>query len=484
MMWDMDVSAKAREYFAGKKVTVVGLGLLGRGVGDTAFIAKCGADVIVTDKKSEDELKPSLDALKEYKNITYRLGEHRNEDFEGRDLILVAAGVPMDLPELEHARERGTPLAMSGALFAQLAGIPVIGVTGTRGKSTVTHMIHHVLQFASGEEVILGGNVRGVSNLQLLEHVQEGSLAVMELDSWQLQGFGWAGISPQVAVFTNFMEDHLNYYLPKSERIGGAHSSTSERGEQESSAYMKGGSSVEEAMDAYFTDKANIFRYQEGDGVLVTTPEVFEMIKKFGEKTRSTYAGEVILTDSSVIPDDCLLSMPGEHNRLNAALAYKALMALSLEEELIFEGLATFPGVPGRLEYLRDIGGVKIFNDNNATTPSATLAGLKALASDKKVVLIMGGAYKDVAADELVAVLSEYVKAVVLLPGSGTDRIREKIDAPVASTLKDAVEMALKECESGDTLLFSPGFASFGLFKNEYDRGDQFIDIINGYESR
>lgn len=450
-----------REYFASKKITVLGLGLLGRGVGDVAFLAECGAELIVTDLKSEEALADSLEKLKGFSNIAFVLGEHREEDFENRDLVLVAAGVPLDSPYVARARSASARIAMSAALFAELSGIPIIGVTGTRGKSTITHMIHHVLSHSTdGGNVLLGGNVRGVSNLQLLKEVTDDSIAVMELDSWQLQGFGWANISPQIAVFSNFMEDHLNYY---------------------------GGD-----MDAYFADKANIFKYQESDGVLITTPEVFERAKQCQGVTLTQ---EVVLVDGLVLPDDCLLAMPGEHNRLNAALAYEALKATSLEEELIFEGLATFPGVPGRLEYLKEVGGAKVYNDNNSTTPQATLAGLKAfgspLSGGKDIILITGGADKGIAIGELVAAIPTYCKKVILLPGTGTDRLLDDLkNSSVNRTifqevnsLKEAVRAALENAKRDDIILFSPAFASFGPppggFKNEYDRNDQFVAIVN-----
>lgn len=433
-----------KDYFQGKKITVMGLGVLGRGVGDTAFLAECGAELIVTDLKTRSELKDSLEALAQYPGITYALGEHREEDFRGRDMILEAAGVPSDSPFLAIARNEHTRIAMSGALFARLSGIPIIGVTGTRGKSTVTHMIHHVLfHTTEGGEVLLGGNVRGVSNLQLLHRVTEDSIAVMELDSWQLQGFGYDKISPQIAVFTNFMEDHMNYY--------------------------KGD------MGAYFRDKAQIFAHQEGDGVLITTPEVLEQAKQYMKAEKREFEQEVRLVDSSILPSDCLLSMPGEHNRLNAAFALEALRATGMDDEEIFHGLATFPGVPGRLEYMGEKDGVKIYNDNNATTPSATLAAIRALGSEKKLVLIMGGADKEINTDELIKALPTYTKSVVLLPGTGTDRIKNRVQGVQTESLADALQKALEESEPGDTVLFSPGFASFGMFKNEYDRGDQFV---------
>lgn len=298
----------------------MGLGLLGRGVGDALFLAECGADLIVTDLKTEDQLASSLDKLKGYSNIKFTLGEHKTEDFEGRDMILVAAGVPMDSPYLAHAKEKGIELVQSAALFLKLSKIPMIGITGTRGKSTTTAMIAHIIETATGESVIKGGNVRGVSNLQLLKDVKEDSLAVFELDSWQLQGFGWAGISPTVAVFTTFMDDHLNYY--KNDK------------------------------NAYFADKANIFINQEESGVLVTTPEVFEKVKEFAKGKNVTLGQEVMLVDSSIIPEDAILPMPGEHNRLNAALAVSACRALGMTDEEIFDALPSFPGVEGRLQLL------------------------------------------------------------------------------------------------------------------------------------
>lgn len=441
------------EHFKGKKITVMGLGLLGRGVGDAAFLADCGAEVTVTDLKTEEQLASSLEQLKQCSNITYVLGEHREEDFENRDIILVAAGVPADSKYLAHAREHGVRLVQSAALFAELAKIPVIGITGTRGKSTVTHMVHHVLSVTTGEHIILGGNVRGVSNLQLLNEVKEDSLAVMELDSWQLQGFGWAEISPQIAVFTNFMDDHLNYY--KGDR------------------------------DAYFADKANIFRYQEESGVFITTPEVFAQAKEFAKGREVTLGQEVILADASSLPEDCLLAMPGAHNRLNAALAYEVLKAVSLTDEEIFSGLASFAGVPGRLQYVKEVEGVKVYNDNNSTTPAATIAGLEALSEGgKKVVLIAGGADKGLDVAPLANAITERCANVVLLPGSGTDNLVPLLDSgsvgvSAVDDLKLAVEEAMRLAMPRDVVLFSPGFASFGMFQNEYERNDRFMEIVN-----
>lgn len=432
----------------------MGLGLLGRGVGDAALIASAGAaEVIVTDLKTREELQTSVDILSKYSNVTFVLREHRLDDFSNRDLVLVAAGVPADSPYVGCAREAGAQVAQSAALFAEISKIPIIGVTGTRGKSTVTMMIHHVLSVVTGEEIILGGNIRGVSNLQLLKNVKADSLAVMELDSWQLQGFGWSKHSPEIAVFTSFMPDHLNYY-------------------------QKGDKTEEEAMKMYFEDKANIFRYQHDADTFITTPEIFTRAKTL---SGVTLGQEVVLADASIIPEDALLAMPGEHNRLNAALAYEALKALSLTDEEIFTGLASFPGVEGRLQYLGEMDDVKIYNDNNATTPDATAAGLKAVGNkdDKNVILVAGGADKNIDTTKLEEAAQQYCKKICWLSGTGTDKIVTKIGGEVFDSLKEAVAAGFTAGEPGDVLLFSPAFASFGHYKNEYERNDEFLAIIN-----
>jgi UDP-N-acetylmuramoylalanine--D-glutamate ligase len=237
-------------------------------------------------------------------------------------------------------------------------------------------------------------------------------------------------------------------------------------------------------MDAYFSDKANIFRYQEERDTLILTPEVFEYAKKLN----LTLGQEVVLVDDSLIPSDSVLTMPGAHNRLNYALALAALRATSLTDEEIFHGFATFPGVPGRLEYLGERNDLKVYNDNNATTPQATMMGLSAVgnSADKNVILIAGGADKGLAIDGLIEQIATYCKAVFLLPGTGTDVLApqlgvlsETVHIEQVASLYAAVSSAFAHGVPGDTILFSPGYASFGMFQNEYDRNDQFVAAVN-----
>ncbi|MEK7133822.1 MAG: Mur ligase family protein, partial [Patescibacteria group bacterium] len=237
-----------QEVFCGKRITLMGLGLLGRGVGDAEFLAQCGAELTVTDKKSETELAESIAQLKKYPNITFHLGGHRTEDFTNADTIIKAAGVPLDSPEVAAARAAHVPVVMSTALFAKYAmeaEAKIVGVTGTRGKSTVSHMIFHSLKKA-GRPAHLGGNVRGLSTLALLPDIKSSDICVLELDSWQLQGFGDMKLSPHIAVFTNLMPDHQNYYRD---------------------------------MDTYFLDKANVFRFQGESDSLFVGPLILKRVE-------------------------------------------------------------------------------------------------------------------------------------------------------------------------------------------------------------
>lgn len=438
----MDASA----HFKGKKITVMGLGLLGRGVGDARYLASQGAELVITDLKSEEELAPSLAQLKEFTNITYRLGAHDLADFKDRDYILKAAGVPLDSPHIAEAHKNGIPVKMSASWFAEIAQIPVVGVTGTRGKSTTTHMLNAILTQA-GKKVLLGGNVRGVSTLALLEEATPEHLAVFELDSWQLQGFGEAKMSPQIAVFTTFYPDHLNYY--------------------------------KDDLDAYLADKANIFLYQKPEDTLVLGAQCATQVRQNYPDIRS----QVVIAEGGDLPYDCQLLVPGEHNRYDAACALAAALALGVDRTKSCQSLEAFAGVEGRLEKVGEVDGVEVYNDTTSTTPDATLAALAAF-DGRTVLLIMGGSDKNLDMAPLLAKLPTSTKKVYLLAGTGTDRIKGELsEAPVFDSLEEAVKAAFVDAEIGDVLLFSPAFASFGMFKNEYDRGDQFTALIRGYGS-
>ncbi|MEK9160516.1 MAG: UDP-N-acetylmuramoyl-L-alanine--D-glutamate ligase [Patescibacteria group bacterium] len=434
----------ASSFFKGKKITVMGLGLLGRGVGDVRFLIQQGAEVIVTDLKSEEDLAPSLEALKDLGGITYHLGAHHLEDFSGRDLILKAPKTPQDSIYIKEALRNGIPVTMSTALFARFAreaGATLVGITGTRGKTTTTEMIAHILRVA-GKQVLLGGNIRGVSTLALLPEVTKETLAVLELDSWQLQGFGAERLSPDVAVFTTFYPDHMDYY----------------QGD----------------MQKYLADKAEIFLHQRSGDTLVLGQAAEEVIPAYP----ALPVGPITVTAHDA--EDLTLSTPGIHNLANAACARAAARALGVSEETIREALESFKGVAGRLEFVREVNGVLYYNDTTATTPEATIAALRALSEGgRRVILIMGGYDKGLSMHELIEELPRRTKRTIFLAGTGTDRIMPFLhDASVFGDLKAAFDEAVRYASPGDVVVLSPAFASFGMFKNEYERGDQYLELV------
>lgn len=425
------------------RITVMGLGLLGRGVGDAKYLAQCGAELIVTDLKSHDELEESVKQLAEFPNVQFVLGEHRLEDFRNRDLILKSAGVPLNSQYIAQAKKDNIPVRMSADLFMELSGISVIGITGTRGKSTVAHLVYTILQEAK-IPVVLGGNILGVSTLALLPKVTVNHMAVLELDSWQCQGLGEAEFSPHIAVFTTFYSDHLNYY--------------------------------KDDPGQYLTDKSNIFLYQDPDDTLIMGSQCAPtLIEAYGENI----IAKTLVVDETKLPNDWKLMLPGVHNRYNAAIALSTARAIGIEDKISRQAIENFKGVPGRLELITKKNNIRIYNDTTATTPEATIAALSALGVDN-TILIMGGADKGLDMSALLSMLSN-VKHIVLLEGTGTECLHKELpDARVCNSLHEAVQDAFAHATSGDSILFSPAFASFGMFKNEFDRGDQFVKLIQG----
>lgn len=428
-------------YFKGKSVTVLGLGLLGRGVGDTAFLATHGAVLTVTDKKTKEELAPSMELLKGYEGITYVLGGHALLDFENRDFILKAAGVPLESEFVLHARENGIPVYMSAGLVShivkeKLSNVIIIGVTGTRGKSTTTELIAHILKQA-GKQAHLGGNIRGLANLPLLDSIEEGDYLVLELDSWQLQGFGDLKMSPDIAVFTSFLDDHLNYY----------------KGDRE----------------AYFRDKSLLFLNQKTPCLLASAQAAEEIKKRTSDV--DIFIPEVGRYDAHII---------GTHNDVSISLAIEAAVRCGVSVADAERYAKTFEPVEGRLQNLGMVKGVTVYNDNNATTADATIAGIDAVHEKygRKPILIMGGSDKNLPLEKLEDTVREKTKSYILLAGTGTDKLTLPKDR-MYEKLEDCLQAAFGEASPGDVILFSPGFASFSAyFKNEYERNDAFLQAV------
>lgn len=433
--------------FKNKKVLILGLGLLGRGLKDAIFFAKEGAKVIVTDLKTAIQLKPSVDKLKKFKNVKFVLGKHRYKDIDWADLIIRNADVPIYSDYLRYAFKKHKNVDMDESLFAKYCPCPIIGITGTRGKTTTTTLIYELLK-KTGRKVYLGGNIKDTATLPLIKKIKKNDLVVLELSSWQLQGFGWAKISPQIAVFTNIYPDHLNRYAN---------------------------------MQEYINDKKNIYLFQNKNNYLIVNAKNPET-KKAGREAIS----KVIYYKDTEVPKNWKLKIPGKHNLENISAAIKVAKIFKIPTKQIRTVIENFPGIEHRLEFVKTLNGIDFVNDATSTTP---IAGQKAIASLKKpIVLIAGGASKKLDLKNFAYDIAQKskVKKVVLLNGTATPELIEKISQAggekkiigTFNNFKDAVTAAYHTAKPGQVVLLSPGCASFGMFVNEYDRGTQFKKLV------
>ncbi len=453
------------KYFKDKKITIMGLGILGRGVNVAKFLAECGADLTITDLKNAEQLKPSLKKLAKFKNIKYTLGKHEFADFKDKDFIIKAGGIPLDSSYIAEAKKNRIAIEMDESLFCKLAkGVIIIGITGTKGKSAVSKLIFEIIKTdfsvsKNKRKVFMGGNVLGHATLPLLKKISLHDVVVMELDSWRLQGFHDAKINPHISVFTNFMPDHMNYYGGDIRR--------------------------------YFEDKANIFKYQKEGDALVLGENFLKTVKKYGiynsiDELKKDVKGKIIIATKKNIPRDWKIKVLGVHNLENIATAIEAVRCFGVKESIIRKVVEDFKGIPGRLEFIREVKRIKFYNDTTATTPDAGIVALESLKKHKgKIILIAGGADKDLDYRKYVKIVKNYVKVLILFRGAASDKIIKELGQKLlpqvfsgVSSMKEAFVRVKKFAKYGDIVLLSPGAASFGVFKNEFDRGRQFNKLV------
>lgn len=434
-----------RSIFRGKKITVMGLGLLGRGLKDTLFLVRCGAHVTVTDLKDADQLAPSVERLKGLP-VTLRLGEHREDDFINADMVLRNADVPRSSRFLKIAADHGVPVEMDESLFCKHFQGQVVGITGTRGKTTTTVLVHKILS-AHGRKAFLAGNILGQATLPLLEEAQPDDAIVLELSSWQLQGFHDARLSPCASVFTNIFPDHLNRYA---------------------------------GMEEYINDKKAVYAYQKGTAFCVFNGDQPETAALADEAPARALFFKV-----SDIPNDWNIRLPGAHNRQNVAAALCLARNLGVPGEVIRKTVEGFSGVEHRLQWLGQKNGIGFINDSTSTTPVAGCAALNSVDA-KRILLIAGGSDKKLDLRPFAGEAAAKAHKIALLKGDATDKLllgiaeaggEHKMLGPF-DDLRSAVESLVSRAQSGDVILLSPGCASFGMFQNEYHRGETFIGIV------
>lgn len=452
----------------------MGLGLFGGGVGVTRWLHKSGAKITVTDLKKPAELKESLHTLSSLKGIVYHLGKHRAGDFTGTDLIVVNPAVPPDSPYLALAKKNRIPLETENNLFFQLCPAPIIGVTGSNGKTTTAYLIAEMLK-GTGRKIWLGGNVGKESLLEKVNRIGKNDIVVLELSSFQLEDLNRIKKSPHISVVTNISPNHLDRH-----RI----------------------------MRNYINAKKSILRYQNKSDYAILNlddREVRQWTRESHGKTlyfscrNHSYGGAFIRNNKfHILANDnkrivCDISdtqLLGDFNRENIAAALAVAGLFNTPTSYLVKVIRAFPGVEHRLEFVSEINGVKYYNDSIATNPVSTIEAINAVNGN--LHLILGGYDKRLPFDNLARVIIrnyQRIKSITLI-GTTTDKIKntllkydlrylqDNIVILKARSLPETMLLAKRIAKPGDTVLLSPACASFDMFRNFAERGTLFKKIV------
>lgn len=452
----------------GRRVTVMGLGRFGGGVGVVRYLLAQGARVTLTDLQRADQLAVSSVAQIDLDQLEQLiLGEHREQDFLEADLVVINPGVVAAKNRfVQSALSHGIPVTTEINLFWERCRAKKIVVTGTVGKSTTTSLIHHLLS-VSGTSCRLGGNI-GISLLPEVDQLTEADWVVLELSSFQLQYLNPLQPRPDVTVVTNIHPNHLDWHG---------------------------------TFDEYRAAKQTALTWQQANDVAILNdndPDVRNWESSgrrilFGTRSPSATEQVEILADRFVVhlqnqeheirrqslPES--LQLPHQLVNLAAALAATAA-CVQISPSAIEQSLASFNTLPHRLELVTEQSGIRYFNDSKATTPEAAIAALNAIPGP--IVLIAGGKDKRVDISEFCRHISEKVKAVALIGETALlmalllPEYRSGLPYSTHNSLENAVRWARKQCVPGDTLLLSPGCSSDSPFLNYEDRGNRFRGFI------
>ncbi len=459
------------ENWSGKKVIVIGAARQGTAL--SRYLASKGAQVILTDMHSLDDLPANLPDLEKL-GIQLRLGGHPLELLEGADLVCVSGGVPLTIPFIQAAMQRGIPLSNDSQIFLEACPAQVIGITGSSGKTTTTALVGLMAQKyfemkQNGHRAWVGGNI-GNPLIEQVDQIDEDDLVVLELSSFQLE---LMTRSPQIAAILNITPNHLD-------RHG--------------------------SMQAYIAAKSRILRFQHAGDVAILNRDdpgswsLAEHLKSdlisFGfQKPDSKQNGTYIYKDAiwlqlgreslKMLPLEWI-QLPGRHNIANVLAACAIAAAASLALPAIQTAIEEFTGIPHRLEFIRNINGADWYNDSIATAPERTMAAIEAF--EGPLVLLLGGRDKNLPWDDLAQLIHQRVRAVVLF-GEAAGLIEKALGAVKkgetlqvisrCNTLEEAVQAAAKLAQRGDTVLLSPGCTSFDAFKDFEERGEYFRKLVN-----
>jgi UDP-N-acetylmuramoylalanine--D-glutamate ligase len=435
--------------FTDKIFLVMGLGRFGGGVDVVKFACEKGARAIVTDLAKPEALAESVAQLKGF-DIEYHLGSHEPADFERADIVVVNPAVPLDNRFVQIARKAGRKVTSQIELFFELCPAMIIGITGANGKSTTTALTAHLLRSQFGNHVWLSGNIGNEPMLTILDQIKPDDLVVLEISSFQIEQLAQSKYAPQVALLTNLTPNHLDRY---------------------------------KTFENYCKAKELIFQHQKLDK---NQPAV-SIFNDEDEVGSQWDAGRVCVKFSSdLVPSGmrAAYGLPGRAYLANLAAALAVARSFGVTDKQIIRSLPGFKALPHRLQLVAEIRGVCWYNDSKATTPDSAIVALEAFDSP---VIIAGGYDKHIPFDEFGRKVSQKAKAAILI-GQTAQAIAKTIqinprnhaDVRFAKTLEEAVKMADGLAKSGDVVVLSPACASYDMFENYEQRGQQFIDLVTG----
>lgn len=446
-----------------KDKRVLILGAARQGLALARWLSTHGAHVMLSDMRSEDELRVAKQSLSEF-GIQWALGGHPLELLDSTDVLCLSGGVPLTLPIVAEAVERGIPLSNDSQIFMEAVPCRTIGITGSAGKTTTTRLVGDMAKAAYGEKAYVGGNI-GDPLINYVDGMQVDDLAILELSSFQLEQMT---ISPNVAAILNITPNHLDRHS---------------------------------TMEAYTAAKSRILEFQskEDAAILGRDDRGAWSLRDRVKGRLFTFSMDELEEglDGAYLHDGLLnlrhgnaylplllrekIQLRGDHNVQNVLAAFTIGHAADFPLDAMLEAAEEFRGVPHRLELVREWNGVRWYNDSIATAPERSMAAIRSF--EEPLVLLLGGRDKDLPWEDLIALANERVDHIVLF-GEAAEKIektvaglgsgRTRFSVTRVAGLQEAVHKAAEIVEPGDVVLLSPGGTSFDEFNDFAERGERF----------
>lgn len=451
--------------FNGKKILVVGMAR--SGIAAAGYLLRQGAEVVINDSKDEDKLKEVIDNFKEYKNVEYILGRNpQKEELKDIDFAVISPAVPLELDFLVELRKEGKEVFSEIELAYRASKekkIDFLGITGTNGKTTTTSIVGEIVKEAGLEGYIVG-NI-GNPAIKAVEEAGEKSVMVTELSSFQLESI--VDFKPTVSSVLNLTEDHMNRH---------------------------------HTMENYAKAKMMIFKNQSCENICVLNYDdeiTREMAKEcnaeivYFSRLNKIENGIYVDSDNDIVISENgsikkvmnakELSLPGGHNLENSMAAMAICYKYGIDIDVIVRVLKTFKAVEHRLEYVDTIEGIMYVNDSKGTNPDSTIKAVQSY--ENPIILIAGGYDKGSDFNELFEIAKKFVRSAVILGQTGdliekTARKHGITDIYRVESIKEAVEKSREIANEGDVVLLSPACASWGMYNNYEERGEDFKTAI------